>query len=105
MGQYKDSGHPAHALAEECAEVIQVITKCMRFGGNWDDVPPGQERTRWEMLEDELRDLVYQYERLIQYRQASQQDDDLGHYSECSEGTLHGPNEQCNCPDSSMMFE
>lgn len=32
-------------------------------------------------------------------------DDDLGYYSECSEGTLHGPNEECNCPDSSMMFD
>jgi NTP pyrophosphatase (non-canonical NTP hydrolase) len=70
MGQFKDTGSPALALAEECAEVIQVITKCHRFNGRWDEIPPGQDinkwphKTRWEQLESEMEDLIYQWERL-----------------------------------------
>ena len=37
MGQFKDLGDSSLALAEECSEVIQVITKLHRFGGNWDN--------------------------------------------------------------------
>ena len=36
MGKFKDVGSPAAALAEECAEVIQVITKLQRFSGDWE---------------------------------------------------------------------
>lgn len=64
MGKFKDVGDPAAALMEECAEVIQVIAKCNRFGGNWDEVPPNKEKTRWEMLNEEMDDLIFQWERL-----------------------------------------
>ena len=64
MGQFKDVGEPAAALAEECAEVIQVITKTIRFGGNWNEIPPGKNKTRWEELEGEILDVLYQWERL-----------------------------------------
>ena len=36
MGQFKNEGDAALALAEECAEVIQVITKMKRFNGSWE---------------------------------------------------------------------
>jgi len=64
MGKFKDVGDPAAALMEECAEVIQVIAKLKRFGGDWDEVPPNKEKTRWEMLEEEMNDLIFQWERL-----------------------------------------
>lgn len=64
MGLHKDQGSPSAALAEECGEVIQVITKMYRFGGDWDEIPPGKSHTRWKQLEDEMEDLLYQWERL-----------------------------------------
>ena len=69
MGQFKNQGDPALALAEECAEVIQVITKKVRFESNgnpggWDSKRPDQTRTRWEELDSEMTDLIYQWERL-----------------------------------------
>ena len=64
MGQFKDVGIPAAALAEECAEVIQVITKLMRFGGYWDEIPPGKDHSRWMDLVTEMNDVLYQWERL-----------------------------------------
>jgi len=105
MGQFKDVGDPALAFAEECAEVIQIITKMKRFGGGWNEVAPGKDKSRWEMLKEEMADVMYQWDRLR--REVEYQDDDyqgLGEY-ECSEGTIHGPNEQCDCPDSSSYFE
>jgi NTP pyrophosphatase (non-canonical NTP hydrolase) len=65
MGKFKDVGDPALALAEECAEVIQVITKLHRFNGNWNEVPDGKEQTRWEELQAEFDDVIYQYNRLV----------------------------------------
>ncbi len=64
MGLFKDIGNPAHALAEECAEVIQVINKLFRFDGNWDEIPEGKTISRWEELEKEMADVQYQWERL-----------------------------------------
>ncbi len=64
MGLHKDEGIPAAALAEECAEVIQIITKQIRFGGDWNEIPPGKSESRREQLENEMKDLIYQWERL-----------------------------------------
>ena len=68
MGLFKDEGDPALALAEECAEVIQVIAKCNRFQAHWDELAPGDgwgdDVTRWRQLECEMEDLLYQWERL-----------------------------------------
>lgn len=65
MGKFKDVGSPAAALAEECAEVIQVITKLQRFSGDWDEIPEGKEQTRWEELVSEMNDVLYQWNRLV----------------------------------------
>lgn len=43
-------------LSEECAEVIQAISKCHRFG--LDHYKPGKARTNREHLEEELGDLL-----------------------------------------------
>lgn len=43
-------------LSEECAEVIQAISKCHRFG--IDNVKPGKPKTNREHLEEELGDLL-----------------------------------------------
>lgn len=64
MGEFKDVGHPAAALAEECAEVIQVITKQIRFNGSWHEVPPGKRFSRYEELKGEMADLLYHWHRL-----------------------------------------
>jgi NTP pyrophosphatase (non-canonical NTP hydrolase) len=64
MGLYKDQGDPALALTEECAEVIQLITKMNRHNGNWNEVRPGQTSTRWEELVSEMNDVLYQWNRL-----------------------------------------
>lgn len=66
MGLHKDEGIPALALAEECAEVIQVINKAYRFYSDdiWNEVPPGKNKSRWEQLEEEMSDLFYQWNRL-----------------------------------------
>lgn len=61
---FKNEGDAALALAEECAEVVQIIAKLKRFGGDWDEIPPNKEKTRWEMLEEEMVDLLFQWERL-----------------------------------------
>lgn len=68
MGLHKDEGQPAAALAEECGEVIQIISKLYRFGGNWDEIPPGKIQTRFQQLESEMEDLLYQWERLKKER-------------------------------------
>lgn len=65
MGKFKDVGSPALALAEECAEVIQVINKMYRFDDDWDEIPDGKEQTRWEELVSEMNDVLYQWNRLV----------------------------------------
>ena len=64
MGQFKDVGDAALALAEECAEVIQIIAKMKRFGGDWNEIAPGKDKSRWEMLRDEMADVMHQWDRL-----------------------------------------
>jgi hypothetical protein len=64
VGKFRDLGDPAAALAEECSEVIKVIAKKLRFNGSWQDIPPGQNTTRWEELSAEMDDLIYQWNRL-----------------------------------------
>ena len=68
MAQYAQEGDPAHHLMEECAEVIQVIAKLGRFRGNWHEIPPGKNKTRWEMLEEEMKDLLFAWDRLLEQR-------------------------------------
>lgn len=43
-------------LSEECAEVIQAISKCQRFG--LEGSKPGKPLTNLEHLEEELGDLL-----------------------------------------------
>ena len=65
MGKFKDQGDASLALAEECAEVIQIINKMKRFNGSWNEIPPGKDKTRWNELADEMRDVLYQWGRLL----------------------------------------
>lgn len=76
MGMFKDEGNAALALAEECAEVIQVIAKKHRFdnthpledGDNWDEIPEGKDISRWDDLCGEMEDVIYQWNRLVMQR-------------------------------------
>jgi len=71
MAEYAGQGDTALTLAEECAEVIQIIAKLNRFkeqGSNWNEVPPGKDKTRWEMLEEEMNDLLLAWETLKEER-------------------------------------
>jgi NTP pyrophosphatase (non-canonical NTP hydrolase) len=43
-------------LSEECAEVIQAVSKINRFG--MDNYKPGKSKTNREHLEEELGDLM-----------------------------------------------
>ena len=43
-------------LAEECAEVIQAISKCQRFG--MENLKPGKPKSNREHLEEEIGDLL-----------------------------------------------
>ena len=43
-------------LQEECAEVIQAVSKINRFGA--DNIKPGKPKTNREHLEEELGDLL-----------------------------------------------
>ena len=72
MGLFKNEGEAAAALAEECSEVAQVIAKYYRFSGNWDEIPEGKKSSRWEQLEAEMEDLLFQWERLRKERFAMQ---------------------------------
>jgi len=66
MAEFKGKGVPEMILAEELAEVIQVmaeaiqtINKKVRFQGTWDEIPPGKDKTRWEELESEMQDVIF----------------------------------------------
>ena len=50
-------------LQEECAEVIQAISKCMRFGP--DQIKPGKEHTNIAHLEQEIADVQAMMELLV----------------------------------------
>ena len=51
-------------LAEECAEVIQRVTKALRFG--IDEVQPGQPHTNAQRISYEMGDVLAVHKRLIQ---------------------------------------
>ena len=57
MAKYANIGDPYHTLVEECGEVIQIISKKYRFDGSWDEIPVGKDKTRKQMLLDEIADL------------------------------------------------
>lgn len=64
MGKFKDVGEPSLVLMEEMAEAIQVIAKKHRFEGDWNEVPVGKDKTRWQDLQAEMADVFYQWFRL-----------------------------------------
>jgi NTP pyrophosphatase (non-canonical NTP hydrolase) len=69
MGKFKDVGEPSLVLMEELAEAIQVIAKKHRFQEDWDSFPPSDinswpKKTRWQLLQEEMEDVLYQWERL-----------------------------------------
>jgi hypothetical protein len=103
MGKFKDQGNPALALAEECSEVIKVITKLQRFQGQWHETPDGDTETRWKQLCSEMEDVMYQWKRLkeeVGFNDMLELSD-----WECTEGTLHGANEECDCQNWSSLTE
>lgn len=64
MAEYANQGDAACTLMEEAAEVIQIIAKFKRFGSNWDEIPPGKDKTRWQMLNAEMNDLLLAWNNL-----------------------------------------
>ena len=64
MGKFKDVGNPSLVLMEEMAEAIQVIAKKHRFEGDWNEVPEGKDKSRWEELQAEMADVFHQWFRL-----------------------------------------
>jgi len=50
-------------LQEECAEVIQAVSKISRFG--LDNLKPGKPKTNREHLEEELGDLLAMIDILV----------------------------------------
>jgi NTP pyrophosphatase (non-canonical NTP hydrolase) len=65
MAQYKNQGDAEMNLIEELSEVIQVVTKKVRFGGDWHEVPPGHSKTRFESLTSEMADVMLAYNRVL----------------------------------------
>ena len=51
-------------LQEECAEVIQAVSKISRFG--LDNFKPGKPKTNREHLEEELGDLIAMVDILLE---------------------------------------
>lgn len=49
-------------LQEECAEVIQAVSKCMRFGP--DQIKPNKQVSNIGMLQEEIGDLLAMIELL-----------------------------------------
>ena len=70
MGKFKNQGDPILALAEECAELIQVINKKYRFSGDslnaWKETPTGKTESRLESLLSEIADVQYQIARTLE---------------------------------------
>jgi NTP pyrophosphatase (non-canonical NTP hydrolase) len=52
-------------LQEECAEVIQAVSKISRFG--LDNFKPGKPKTNREHLEEELGDLLAMVDILLEF--------------------------------------
>jgi NTP pyrophosphatase (non-canonical NTP hydrolase) len=57
-------------VQEECAEVIQAVSKCERFG--IDNYKPGKPKTNREHLEEEVGDLLAMLDLLIERHIVSQ---------------------------------
>jgi NTP pyrophosphatase (non-canonical NTP hydrolase) len=53
-------------LQEECAEVIQAISKCFRFG--FHNFKPGEKLTNLQFLETELGDLLAMIDILLEQK-------------------------------------
>ena len=53
-------------LQEECAEVIQAVSKINRFGA--DNVKPGKPKTNREHLEEELGDMMAMIDIMLELR-------------------------------------
>ena len=51
-------------LSEECAEVIQAISKCHRFG--MDNYKPGKPKTNRDHLQEEIGDLLAMIDILLE---------------------------------------
>ena len=64
MSQRFTSKEAAAWLMEECSEVIQELAKINRFNGKWNEIPPGKDKTRFEMLEKEMFDIQCAWESL-----------------------------------------
>ena len=56
-------------LQEECAEVIQAVSKINRFGIN--NFKPGKPKTNGEHLEEELGDVLAMIDLLVETRVVS----------------------------------
>jgi hypothetical protein len=52
-------------LQEECAEVIQAVSKVSRFG--IDNVKPGKPKTNREHLEEEIGDLLAMVDIMVEF--------------------------------------
>ena len=53
-------------LQEECAEVIQAVSKIRRFGA--DNVKPGKPKTNRDHLEEELGDMLAMIDIMLELR-------------------------------------
>jgi NTP pyrophosphatase (non-canonical NTP hydrolase) len=53
-------------LQEECAEVIQAVSKISRFGA--DNFKPGKPKTNREHLEEELGDMLAMIDIMLELR-------------------------------------
>lgn len=67
MAEYKGIGDAAMNVAEECAEVIQIISKVKRFDNpeGWQFVNPETGKTRLQELQEEMGDVMYAFERFL----------------------------------------
>ena len=66
MSQRPTSKETATWLMEECSEVIQELAKFSRFNGEWNEIPPGKNKTRFELLKDEMQDVQRAWDSLQQ---------------------------------------
>lgn len=64
MAEFANVGMAEAILMEEMAEAIQVIAKKVRFEGEWNEVPPGKDKTRWEELKAEMQDVFLAWQNL-----------------------------------------